>query len=232
MTKNNMPKQKVLIVEAHSDDSAISATGLMEKFKGKYEYHFVLMSVSEIYLHHLERKITREERMKEYENYVNYFNGTWHKNTVVPFDSDARMDLLPKAQIVRALEDVIGEVKPDVMICQGPSFHHDHTITYEAMIAATRPTARHCPTTMLIMENPTYVHSVGPSTDFKPEFYCSLTEEQIDKKIDIFSTCFPSQIRKGGNYLSPESLKAWAKYRGMECRREYAEAFHMYKMVV
>lgn len=225
-------KQRVLIVEAHSDDSAISATGLMEKFKDKYEYHFVVMSVSSIFMHHLNAEISREERFKEYKNYVEYFEGTWHAVHGMPFDTDARMDTIGKREIVASLEQVISDVRPDIMICQGPSFHHDHTITYEAAIAATRPTARHCPRTILVMENPTYVHSIGPSTDFRPEFYCALSEEQVDKKIEIFSKFFPSQIRPGQNYLSPEGIKAWARYRGLECRQAYAEAFMLYKMVI
>lgn len=224
-------KKKMLVVEAHSDDSAISASGFMDKFRDEFEIHFVLMTVSNIHMHHY-GFLTREERLCEYHRYVESFDGFWHQDDTVPFDADSILDTVPKRDIVQAIEGVISKVEPDLMIVQGPSFHHDHTIVYEATIAATRPTARFCPPEIYIMENPTYVHSIGPSTDFVPNFYSSMSREQVEKKIDLFICCFPSQVREGPNYLSPDGIRAWSRYRGMEVRCEYAEAFRTYRRVV
>jgi LmbE family N-acetylglucosaminyl deacetylase len=224
-------KKKLLVVEAHSDDSAISASGFLEKFREAYEMHFLLVTVSDIAMHHC-GALSRSERLAEYANYVAHFGGCWQREGPLPIDADARLDTIPKRDIVAAIEAIITSVQPNVMIVQGPSFHHDHTIVYEATIAATRPTARHCPSEMYVMENPTYVHSIGPSTDFKPDFYVSLSEEQMMLKLDLFKKCFPSQVREGPNYLSPDGIRAWARYRGIECRRLYAEAFQTYQRVV
>ena len=229
--KNISAKKRLLIVEAHSDDSAISASGFLAKFREAYEMHFLLVTVSDIAMHHC-GALSRSERLTEYENYVRHFQGHWHRRGELPFDADAQLDSIPKRSIVSAIESAISAVEPDVMIVQGPSFHHDHTIVYEATIAATRPTARHCPSEMYVMENPTYVHSIGPSTDFKPDLYVSLSEEQMMLKLELFKKCFPSQVREGPNYLSPEGIRAWARYRGIECRRLYAEAFQTYQRVV
>ena len=225
------PGKRLLVVEAHSDDSAISASGFLEKFSHDYEMHFVLVTVSDISMLHCGH-LTRAERLAEYENYVQHFNGQWHQGADFPFDADARLDTLPKRNIVSAIESVITDVQPDVMIVQGPSFHHDHTIVYEATIAATRPTARHCPREMYVMENPTYVHSLGPSTDFKPDLYVSLDEAQMTQKLELFARCFPSQVREGPNYLSADGIRAWSRYRGIEARCLYAEAFRTYQRVI
>lgn len=223
--------KQLLVIEAHSDDSAISALGFLEKYRSDYEYHFALASVSALNMHHA-GAISREQRLEEYACYIDHLGATWHKIDGLPFDADARLDMMPKRDLVTAFEKVISTVRPDVLICQGPSFHHDHTITYEATIAATRPTAQFCPAEIYVMENPTYVHSLGPTTDFKATTYCALTEQQIDHKLETFRLCFPSQIREGQNYLSPEGIKAWARYRGIECRNEFAEAFQTYIRVV
>ncbi len=82
------------------------------------------------------------------------------------------------------------------------------------------------------MENPTYVHSIGPSTDFAPDLYVSLSEEQLTQKLDLFTSCFPSQVREGHNYLSAEGIRAWSRYRGIEARCMYAEAFRTYQRVI
>ena len=222
-----MQKEKILIIEAHSDDSAISIGGFLEKFKDEYELHFALVVNSDLKLHHY-GQITKEQRLEEYKNFVSHFNGEWHQTSRLPMDYDSRLDTLPKREIVGAVEEVIEKVKPDYLICQGPSFHHDHTIVYEATIAATRPTARHFPKAIYIMENPTYVHSLGPQTDFKPNLYIDIDEETLQKKLDNYRTFFPSQIREDENYLSEEGLKSWARYRGIESRCKYAEALSTY----
>lgn len=229
MSKN---KKKVLIVEAHSDDSCISIAGFLEKFKHEYEYHFFLTAVSGINLNH-KGFVSRDDRIKEYELFIHEFNGIWHHFDGVPFDFDSKLDKLPKRDIVSAIEKVIGEVEPHMLICQGPSFHHDHTLVYEATIAATRPTAIFCPPEIYVMENPTYVHSIGPATDFKPNLYCQLSEEQIQRKLDLFTKCFPSQIRDSQrNYLSLEGIRSLARYRGIEAGCEYAEALKTYIRII
>jgi hypothetical protein len=105
-------------------------------------------------------------------------------------------------------------------------------MVYEATIAATRPTARFLPSEIYIMENPTYVHSLGPQTDMKPDLYVSLTEGEMQKKLDCFRSCFPTQIRDSINYLSEDGIRTWARYRGIEARCLYAEALKTYIRII
>jgi LmbE family N-acetylglucosaminyl deacetylase len=226
-----MQKEKLLIVEAHSDDSAISISGFLDKNRDRYQYHFLLMALSDINMHHA-GMVTRAQRETEYADYVNYFDGIWHREAALPLDADSQLDQIPKRQLVSLIESVIEGVKPETLICQGPSFHHDHSLVYEATVAATRPTARFFPQQILVMENPTYVHSIGPQTDFKPDMYVSLTEQQMQAKLECFRKYFPSQIRKNDNYLSEEGIRSWARYRGIEARCQYAEALKTFIRVI
>lgn len=221
----------VLVIEAHSDDSCISATCFLKKLAKTHQVHFLLVTLSSVHMVHC-GLVTAAQRANEYQSFVELIGGFWHKTDDLPFDSDSRLDTLPKAKIVRAIESVINDLCPDMLLIQGPSFHHDHTVVYEAAIAATRPTSRISPPEIYVMENPTYVHSLGPHTDFKPSLYVEISEEELDSKINVFSSCFESQVRHESNYLSAESLRAWARYRGIEARVEYAEAFSTYRRVL
>lgn len=223
--------ENLLIIEAHSDDSAISVSGFLEKNRGRYRYHFLLVAVSSVHLHHA-GVISREQRQEEYEGYVRHFDGIWHKENGLPLDADGKLDQLGKKVLISAIEDVIAKVSPAILICQGPSFHQDHTMVYEATIAATRPTARFLPKEIYIMENPTYVHSLGPQTDMRPDLYVSLTEAEMQKKLDCYRSCFPTQIRDSANFLSEEGIRAWARYRGIEARCTYAEALKTYIRII
>ena len=217
--------KKILVVEAHSDDSAIGAYGYLSKRKERGDkLYFLAASMSSMHLNHI-GYVTRETRMAEYAEYVHKIGGELVEG-FEPFDRESRMDTMPKAEIVKAFEGATQKIQPDIIVCQAPSFHHDHTLVYESLIAALRPTTRIQPDEILLMENPTYVHSLGPMTDFKPNTYCHLTEEEMEDKISVFCECFASQIRSRQNCLSPEGIRSWARYRGLESMLEpYAEAF-------
>lgn len=228
-------KRRLLMIEPHSDDGVISAGGFMEKFRARYEYHFLLIVASNLPLHH-NQILTREQRLDEFARYVNHFEGVWHRGTAcdheLPLDMDSLLDTYPRRQLVAQIEKVIDFVRPHVLMCSGPSFHHDHTAVYESVIAATRPTARYFPEEIYILENPTYVHATSPTSRFIPDTYVCLSEEDLKKKLDCFKEYFPSQIREGNNCLSIEGIRSWARYRGIEARTNYAEAFQTYSRII
>ena len=220
-------KKHCLIIEPHSDDGAISVGGFLEKYRETYEYSFLLAVASDLELKH-SSFLTRKQRLDEFETYVSHFNGKWLKpefnDLSLPLDSDSLLDMFPRKNLVALIEMAIEQARPDVLMVTGPSFHHDHTAVYEATIASLRPTATFLPNEVYILENPTYVHSGNPINRFTPDTYISLNEVEIEKKIENFKKFFPSQVRKESNYLSPEGLKSWARYRGIESRTTYAEA--------
>lgn len=222
-------KERLLIIEPHSDDSIIAAGGFLLKYKDEYDLYFCLVCASDLEMYH--RKVTRDLRIDEYRNYVNYFGGTWikpsHDSFEFPLDQDSKLDTIGKSLIVKLIENAIQEVKPDVLMFMGPSFHHDHTIVYESVIAATRPTFLWSPAKLYVLENPTYIHDPYPAT-FTPNTYVELDERTLNQKCELIELLFPSQIRPSGNYLSKVGLKKWAQYRGIEARCEFAEAFSQY----
>ena len=222
--------KKILIIEPHSDDGIIGAGGYLLKKKNNSKMYFLLLACSNMNLNHM-KDTQRNIRINEFKNYVNYFNGEMIEKIdgfKLPLEHEAHLDMYPRHDLVKIIEKTINSVKPDTVLVSGISFHHDHRAVYEATIAAMRPTSLFFPNQILIYENPTYVHSTDPFSNFKGNHYEILTEEQVDVKIKIFRDLFPSQIRESDNYLSPKSIKSWAQYRGMEARCDYAEAFQIY----
>ena len=227
-------KKRLLIIEPHSDDGVIAIGGFLEKYRDIYDYFFCLISASDLNMHHA-GKVSRQQRLDEYQDYVNHFEATWIRDLdtdTLPLDEEGSLDSYPRKHLVRAIEKSIQFCMPDTLMVQGPSFHHDHTAVYEATIAATRPTARILPNEIFILENPTYVHSIDPSNTFIPDTYISLSEKELDLKLQCFKKCFPSQIREESNYLSEEGIKSWSRYRGLEARTQYAEALHTYLRIL
>ena len=222
-------KNKILIIEPHSDDSIISCGGFLLKNYDKFDLNFCLVCASDLNMYH--GSVSRKTRIDEYKKYVEYFNGKFitpeHGEMRLPLDMESRLDTVPRAQLVKLIENAVLQVKPDILMIMGPSFHHDHTAVYEAVIAATRPTFSISSELIYVLENPTYVHDPYPGT-FKANTYVQLDEELIEKKCQLFEDLFPSQIRIEGNYLSRDGLIKWAQYRGIEARCNYAEAFSQF----
>jgi len=224
-----MSKKVTLVIEPHSDDSLIAAGGYFLKYKDELDLHFCLIAASDLQLHH--GFVSRQTRIDEYERYVNVVGGKWIRPEVngeqLPLDKEARLDTVNRSFLVKFCENVIHSLRPELLMIMGPSFHHDHTIVYEAVIAATRPTFSYTPQTIYLMENPTYVHQPYPM-DFSPNLYVEMTEDLVQRKVAIFNKVFASQIRSKHNYLSDETLMRWARYRGLEARCDFAEAFRQY----
>lgn len=223
-------KKKILIIEPHSDDAIIGAGGYFLKFKEKLDFSFCLITASTLKLNH--GKVTREVRIKEYKDYVDFFSGKFitkynDNENYLPLDEESKLDLYSKAKLINIIENIISETNPDILMVTGPSFHQDHQMVYESTIAATRPTRALSVKEILIMENPTYVHTPYENF-FKPNLYIELNDDLIDKKCQIFEDLFPSQYRKTGNYLSKDGIKNHAAYRGIEARAKYAEAFFQF----
>jgi hypothetical protein len=81
---------------------------------------------------------------------------------------------------------------------------------------------------MYILENPTYVHKLYKTDYDTPNVFVELSEEVVTEKVKAFAEIFKSQVRPKDNYLSSKGMIDWARYRGIEARCEYAEAFYQY----
>jgi len=63
-----------------------------------------------------------------------------------------------------------------------------------------------------------------------PTHYVGLTREQAQRKVDLLNRHFPSQHPH--DWWDDEVFLGLMRLRGMECRRPYAEAFHVAKALV
>lgn len=225
---------KILIIEPHSDDSLIAAGGFLLKNKDNFELAFCLVCASDLNFHH--GAVARETRLQEYQKYVETMGGRWIRPEIegqnLPLDFESRLDQVNRSLLVKFFEKVILQEQPDILMFMGPSFHHDHTIVYEAVIAATRPTFKFCPQTIYVMENSTYIHKMYPSNELTPNVYVELDQAILSRKIEAFQSIFRSQQRPKDNALSDAGIVRWAQYRGLEARCDLAEAFYQYYKLI
>ena len=63
-----------------------------------------------------------------------------------------------------------------------------------------------------------------------PSHYVALTRERARRKVELLNRHFPTQ--HGRDWWDDEVFLGLMRLRGMECRRPYAEAFHVSKAML
>lgn len=136
--------------------------------------------------------------------------------------------------VIQKLESYLKEVKPkNIYTTYLADNHQDHNNLYKAVAVATRPIG-FCPSIKSVYAGEvisSYDQSFGiEKTKFIPNVYEELSENHLNKKIAAFQV-YSSEKREFPHPRSPESIKAKAIARGMECGCKYAEAFMLLRNI-
>lgn len=124
------------------------------------------------------------------------------------------------SQVKQIIEDAASTLDADLVLSpwKGDA-HQDHRLLGELAPTAFR-NALH-----LQYEIPKWDGDLG-----RPNFYLPLREEIARRKVELLHKCFPSQ--HGRDWWGDETFLSLMRLRGIECRSQYAEAFHVGKAVV
>jgi LmbE family N-acetylglucosaminyl deacetylase len=123
--------------------------------------------------------------------------------------------------LIRQVESVIREVRPEFIFCNFPDdTHQDHRHLAQGILSATR-----------------YIRNVlfyeGPTTqNFNPQVYIDISDT-IDRKIEALEA-HRSQVTKTNieNLSIVEMARSFANFRGTQGRVKYAEAFHSLRLFI
>lgn len=186
---------------------------------------FCLVAVcGDLNFEHSGTVITREERVAEFEQ-VKALMGC--DGIVLPFQEETRMDQVPIAEVVAAIERVQDEFQAHTWYMIGPSFHQDHRVVFEAAMAAARPTRKLWPREIYRYELPTYSGNPREWT-FIPHVYEDISL-YLETKLAA-SALYKSQIRPEG-MLSLDAIRRFAQTRGFESRCDAAECFEVIRII-
>lgn len=228
-------KTRLLVVAPHPDDEADGAGGLIGKVKKeKGKIKLVYMSVGDS-RQLITGKTRGEDRLKEIEA-VKKLTGA-DVEVMYAEKDHVKLDAKPKKEMVEKLDDIIESFRPNIIaVPTSSSYNQDHRATYEACIAALRPTprsVRHYVDTVLEYFEP-YEWGVRPHN--APNAYLDLGESfekgnLFDFKARLYR-CHATQVRKGSFPRSLENLEHLAHVYGKEAGVEMAEAYHVLRAVI
>lgn len=222
--------KKILVITPHTDDELFGVGGTLLKLKEEgHQIKICLMSCSERYLHHLNRIVTEEEQWLEFLEVCKNIS----TEEPIKFDTDGvRLEEIPQYKIVRWLDMVMKDYKPNIIYTCEPSYHQEHKDVFNATISACRPTyGKNIIEEVLLYESPTSTWS-NPEEKFIPNFYVNI-EPYMDEKIRIFRDCYKLQhTNKERLNLSEDGIIKHANYRGYESGLKMAESFKSIRKVI
>jgi LmbE family N-acetylglucosaminyl deacetylase len=143
----------------------------------------------------------------------------------------ALLDTLPQSSINAAIQDVVDQVEPEVLLVPFPGdLHVDHRKVAEAAMVAARPGRTHLVREVWAYETVSETHwSWGLGPPFQANAYVDISRF-LETKLEAAAE-FRSQLRSFPHERSVEALRALATARGTAVSAFAAEAFHLLRVI-
>lgn len=137
-----------------------------------------------------------------------------------------KLDIIPMSELMQAIQNVIFEVKPDIIYLPNRSdVHTDHQILFKAAYSCTKNFR--CPFIRRILMYETLSETeFAPALAenvFVPNLFVDVTEH-FHQKLENFKI-YVSEVMAPPHPRSIDSITSLARLRGSRIGREYAESF-------
>lgn len=141
---------------------------------------------------------------------------------------DNRFDSVDLVDVVKLVEGLVGEIRPDTVFTQhGGDLNVDHRTVYGAALTATRPLPGTGPSQVLSFEVASSTEwafdSYAPA--FRPSVFVDISTT-LDRKLAAMEA-YPQELRPFPHPRSLEGLRAQAVRRGTTVGVAAAEAFEL-----
>jgi LmbE family N-acetylglucosaminyl deacetylase len=224
---------KVLVIAAHPDDFVLGCGGTIAKLaRGGTAVSVAIISQGSTsrYAKHEEVSPDVVQRLRECSHEAATILGL---TNVTYFDyPDNRLDSVDLLDIVKAIERVVEEVKPQIVFTQhGGDLNNDHALVFRATLIALRPMEK-CEVESLL------AYEVPSSTDwsfqrfepvFRPNVFYQI-EDTLEAKQKAMAA-FETEARDFPHPRSPQALQNAAQRWGSVVGVRAAEAFELVREV-
>ena len=201
-----------LVIAPHMDDEALGCGGLL----AKYPSDSTVVVVTE----------SGETRRAEHAKALEVLGVT--DSRCLDFKDGTTQQHM--SELVRELDQVMADVRPDEVYLPFPSLHQDHIAVYEAGMRSARLSMsvdHWVPNSVLVYDIAVYDVNLYPS-DLRWNVFEALTEEQADKKA---AACDAYASENPGGAHPMNSVKEIAATVGHMRKVEFAEQYALVRQV-
>lgn len=223
----------VLVVAAHPDDEVLGCGGTIARLAEEGYPVYIAVLGEGITSRHSQRgdaDLDMVAALESCSRRVAMLLGA--KDVFVHRLPDNRFDTVPLLDVVKIVERLIEDLKPQVIYAHhGGDLNIDHAVAFRAVLTATRP-LQGCSVKEL------YVYEVPSATEwafaqwapsFHPNVFVDINPT-LEKKVEAMQI-YESEARTFPHPRSAEALRALAQLRGSTVGLEAAEAFELIRSV-
>jgi LmbE family N-acetylglucosaminyl deacetylase len=203
---------KKAVIAPHCDDETLGCGGLLAKYPD--DCGVIVCTAPD--------KV-REKEFHRAQEVLGYQHTAWLQRPDGSLDRDMHA-------LVGALDRVLSEWRPMELYLPFPSLHQDHISAYEAGMRAARLSmteGHHFTPSVFVYDVAVYDTALYP-TELKWNMFESLTEEQIDAKVEALEA-YASQAVTGPHPVN--SIKQMAHSIGAARQVTYAEQYALVRGV-
>ncbi len=225
-----------MIVVAHPDDELLGLGATMNRLISEFNVttHVVILgegitSRSDIH----DRDKWANEMMQHRQNILSAQAVIGYHSVSINDFADNRFDTVALLDIIKVIEKEKDTFNPDVIFTHhGGDVNIDHQRTFEAVVTACRPMQHERVKMIIAFETPsgTEWRAASDPRHFIPNFFVTVTEEQINAKIKGMEM-YDFEKRVYPHPRSPEALSILAKRWGISIGTGYAEAFCIIRLI-
>ena len=217
----------VLVVAAHADDEVLGCGGTIARFAAigrRVHIMFMTDGIS------ARQEGDSEARMQAAKEAAATLGAESPRFGDFP---DNAMDSIPLIDVARAVETVVNEIKPSLVL----THHHgdlnvDHEIVNRAVMTACRPQPGFCVESILAFSIRSSTEWAIPSIEniFEPDVFVGI-ELHLSKKLKALN-CYSMEMREAPHTRSIEAVEMEAKLLGARVGMHAAEGFKLLRMLV
>lgn len=224
--------QRILIAVAHPDDEVLGAGGTIARHVREGDEVYCLI-LSEGVTSRYSRRAEAEEKLKQLKSETAKAAKILGIKRVFFKDfPDNRFDTVPLLTIVKAVEEVKEEIKPEVIYTHhGGDLNIDHVIVHRAVLTATRPITGHSVREIYAFEVPSSTEwAFGQfQHTFRPNVFVDISAT-LENKVQAMAL-YKSEARPFPHPRSPRVIDAIARRWGSVVGCEAAEAFELIRTI-
>ena len=229
-----MPAVKVAVIAAHPDDEVLGCGGTLASLarSGRSEIRIGILGEG-ISSRYARREEAPRKDLLQLQAQARKANSAW-KAKAVEFGGlpDNRFDDVPLLEIIKQVEKWVEAWRPEVIYTHHPGdLNIDHSLTFRAVLTATRPMAGTPVKDLYAFEVPSSTEWAFRRVEppFRPNVFVDISES-IEIKVKALQH-YEEEVRVFPHPRSPEALRALARRWGSAVGLQYAEAFELIRSV-